>query len=77
MVNPKPHTYGMKSCEMVCYIAFFLMSKVDHCLFMSKTVTCVVYVDDCLFWACSKSEIKNLMKSFKEVDPSYNWETQR
>ena len=29
-------------------------SKVDTCLFMSKTVICVVYVDDCLFWARSK-----------------------
>ena len=31
----------------------FVMSKVDLCLFMSKTVICVVYVDDYLFWACS------------------------
>ena len=29
----------------------FVMSKVDLCLFMSKTVICVVYVNDCLFWA--------------------------
>ena len=29
----------------------FVMSKMDPCLFMSKTVICVVYVDDCLFWA--------------------------
>ena len=35
----------------------FVMSKVDPCLFMSKTVICVVYVDDCLFWAHSQSEI--------------------
>ena len=50
-----------------------MTSKVDLCLFISKTVICVVYVDDCLFWACSQSEIKNVMKSFKEVGPSYNW----
>ena len=31
----------------------FVMSKVDTCLFMSKTVICVVYVDYCLFWVCS------------------------
>ena len=31
----------------------FLMSKVDPCMFMSKTVICVVYVDDCFFWARS------------------------
>ena len=52
----------------------FVMSKVDHRLFMSKTVICVVYVDDCLFWAPSQSEIDNLMESFKEDGPSYNWE---
>ena len=41
-------------------------------MFMSKTVICVVYVDDCLFWERSKSDIDNVMKSFKEDDPSYN-----
>ena len=51
-----------------------MMSKVDPYLFMSKTVICVVYVDDCLFWARSQSEIDNVMKSFKEDGPSYNWE---
>ena len=51
-----------------------MTSKVDLCLFMSKTVIFVVYVDDCLFLACSQSEIKNVMKSFKKDGPSYNWE---
>ena len=51
-----------------------MTSKLDLCMFMSKTVICVVYVDDCLFWARSQSEIKNVMKSFKEVGSSYNWE---
>ena len=41
---------------------------------MSKTVICVVYADDCLFWARSKSDIDNVMISFKEDGPSYNWE---
>ena len=43
-------------------------------MFMSKTVICVVYVDDCIFWARSQSEIDNVMKSFKEDYPSCNWE---
>ena len=50
------------------------MFKVDPCLFMSKTVIGVVYVDDCLFWERSQSDIDNVMKSFKEDGPSYNWE---
>ena len=37
----------------------FVTSKADPCLFMSKTVICVVYVDDCLFWERSQSEIDN------------------
>ena len=41
---------------------------------MSMTVFCVVYVDDCLFWARLQSEIDNVMKYFKEDCPNYNWE---
>ena len=51
-----------------------MVSKVDPCLFMSKTVVFVVYVDDYLFWARSQYEIDNVIKSFKEDVPSYNWE---
>ena len=40
---------------------------------MSKTVIFVAYVDDCLFWASSQSDIDNVMKSFKEDGTSYNW----
>ena len=50
------------------------MSKVDLCLFMSNTVICVVYVDDCLFWARSQSDIDNVMKYFKYYGTSYNWQ---
>ena len=50
------------------------MSKIDTSLFMSKTVICVVYVDDYLFWEYSHSDINNVMKYFKEDGPSYNWE---
>ena len=41
----------------------FVASKVYPCLIMSKTVICVVYVYDCLFWEHSKYDIDNLMKS--------------
>ena len=50
------------------------MIRVDPCLFMSTTFICVVYMDDCLFWARSQSDIDNAMKSFKEDGTSYNWE---
>ena len=42
----------------------FVMSKVDPYLFMSKTVICVIYVDDCIFWSRSQSESDDIMKSF-------------
>ena len=51
-----------------------MMSNVDPCLFMSKTVIYVVYVDGCLFWEHSQSDIDNEMNYFKEDGPSYNWE---
>ena len=41
----------------------FVMIKVYPYLFMYKTVICLVYVDDCLFWAISQSDIDNVMKS--------------
>ena len=47
-----------------------MISKVDPCMSMSKTVICVVYMDDCLFWSRSKSDIDNVMNSFKEDGPS-------
>ena len=51
-----------------------MIINVDPFLFVSKTVICVVYVDDCLFWERSQSEIDNVIESFKEYGPSYNWE---
>ena len=50
------------------------MNKVDPCLFISKTLICVVYLDGFIFWARSQPEIDNLMKSFNDYGTSYNWE---
>ena len=55
----------------------FVMRKVDPCLFMYKNVICVVYVDDCLFWPRSQSEIDNVMKYFNDDGPSYIGNTQK
>ena len=52
----------------------FVMSKVDTCLFMSKTAIFVVYVDNFLFRERSQYDIDNVMNSFKEDGTSYNWE---
>ena len=45
------------------------MIKVDTCLLMSKTVICVVYVDECIFWERSQYDIDNIMNYFKEDEP--------
>ena len=42
-------------------------------MFMSKTVICVLYLDYCIFYACSIFEFDNDIKSFKDNEPSYNW----
>ena len=41
---------------------------------MYNTVICVLYVDAFIFWERSKYDIDNVMNSFKEDGPSYNWE---
>ena len=74
--------YGQAQAARLWYEKFrngllersFVMSKVGLWLLMSKTLICVVYVNDCLFWARSQSNIDNVMKSFKDNGPSYNWE---
>ena len=78
----KKSLYGQAKAARLWYEKFrngllergFVMSKVDSCLFMSKNVICVVYVDDCIFWASSQSEIDNVMNYSKEDGNSYNWE---
>ena len=77
----KNSLYGQSKAARLWYEKFqnslldsgFVMIKVYPCLFMSKTVICVVYVDDCLFWERSKSDIDNVMKYFKEDGTCYNW----
>ena len=52
----------------------FVMSKVDPCLFISKDIVCICYVDDCLFFAHKQEKLDELLKSFKEDGDEYNWE---
>ena len=66
--------YGQDEATCLWYECFwkglldrgFVASKVDPCLFMYKTVICMVYVDACIFWEHSQSDIDNVTKSFKE-----------
>ena len=44
----------------------FVMRKMDIWLLMSKIVICVIYVDYCLFWERSQSDIDDVMNYFNE-----------
>ena len=46
----------------------------DPCLFISENIICIVYVDDCLFFARDKKKIHDLLKSFTDDGDKYNWE---
>ena len=52
----------------------FKLSKVDPCLFFSKKVIVVSYVDDCILFAKCKADIDALIQSFKDDGDKYNWE---
>ena len=54
--------YGQSEAAHIWYEKFknglldrcFVVSNMNHCMFIAKNVICVVYVDDCLFWASSQ-----------------------
>ena len=73
MVKKKPHASGIYFLKWFVR-SYFVARNLDPCLFMSKTVICVEYVYDCLFWERSQSNIDNNMIYLKEYGPSYNWE---
>ena len=50
----------MKACGMP-------QSEFDPCLFVGKKVTCIMYVDDLLFWARDENEIHKLAMQLREV----------
>jgi hypothetical protein len=43
----------------------FQQSKLDPCLFMHKKIICIVYVDDCIFFAKNDIIIQDMIKSLK------------
>jgi hypothetical protein len=49
-------------------------SKVDPCLFISKHLICMIYVDDVCVVGTSQAKIDALLQSFKDDGDQYNWE---
>ena len=39
----------------------------DPCIFVSEKVTCIVYVDNLIFWARKKDDIHNLEMNLREL----------
>ena len=42
-------------------------SKFDPCLFVGEKVTCIVYVDNLIFWARNEDNIHNLEMHLQEL----------
>ena len=42
-------------------------SEFDPCLFIGDIVTCIVYVDNLLFWARDKNDIHDLAMNLREL----------
>eukprot|EP00957_Ditylum_brightwellii_P195588 14903108-Ditylum_brightwellii.AAC.1 len=52
----------------------FTACKADPYLFIFKKVVCIMYVDDCLWFARDSKYIDAVLKSSKEDGDKYNWE---
>lgn len=52
----------------------FKQSTVDPCVFISKHVICMCYVDDICLVATSQKRIDELLQTFKDDGNEYNWE---
>jgi len=55
----------------------FVPSEIDPCLFISKKVICLVYVDDCCWFARDNNDINEVLDSFDRDGTIYNWEMSR
>ena len=52
----------------------FEQSKCDPCLFLKGDVTCLVYVDDCLFFSSTKDLLDETIQDLKDADMELNRE---
>jgi hypothetical protein len=52
----------------------FVKSTIDPCMFISKKVVVLAYVDDLIIYAMTKKPIDDLLESFKNDGDEYNWE---
>jgi hypothetical protein len=48
----------------------FRQSNLDPCLFASKDVICLCYVDDCLFFSRKKEAINNVIQDLQSPNPT-------
>ncbi|MGH7955130.1 MAG: reverse transcriptase domain-containing protein [Gloeomargaritales cyanobacterium] len=44
----------------------FRQSKIDSCLFFHDKMICIIYIDDCLFFAPEESDIGDMIKSLRK-----------
>ena len=44
----------------------FAVGNIDPCLFIHPNIICIIYVDDCLFFAYSHTIIDNMIEDFHQ-----------
>eukprot|EP00957_Ditylum_brightwellii_P031266 2370203-Ditylum_brightwellii.AAC.1 len=82
VLKPNKSLYGQADAPRMQYDKLragleargFTACMADPCLFISKKVVRIVYVDDCLWFARDIKDIDAVLKSFKEDGDKYNWE---
>lgn len=79
----KKSLYGLKSAPIQFFkflkeklekCGFVQQLDVDPCLFVSKTVICLVYVDDTLFFSKDDAEIEKVLKALDQLDLTFTRE---
>ena len=70
----KKNVYGLRQAPLNFFLKLkqgledchFVQSENDPCLFYSEKVICLVYVDDCLFFARDDEDIDKIIDSLKD-----------
>ena len=52
----------------------FTHSKCDPCLFLKGDITCMVYIDDCLFFGCNGNVLNKAIRDLKDAQMDLNIE---
>jgi histone deacetylase 1/2 len=74
----KKSVYGLRQAPLNFFLSLkdgleargFVQSAYDPCLFVSETVICLCYVDDCLFFSKDSANIDAVIESLRRPEPT-------